>query len=121
MVLRLVYCRICGNISIKVENEMTIGLDLSFIKTGSLACWIMAVMFTYGAVVYQIYWYIVPVTLLVFIGIFLYRKESEIRKYEADKLVEKSKIEGEAKLNVEREKTNRQGISKFLGWLGKKL
>jgi uncharacterized membrane protein len=79
----------------------------------------MAVIFSYGVVVDPISWYIVPIVILVFIGIFLQIKESEIRRYEADRSVEKAKIESQGKVDVEKERTNRQWISKGLDWFKK--
>jgi type II secretory pathway component PulF len=86
-------------------------LDLSFIKTGSLACWIMAVLFTYGIVMYHVWWYTIGIVVIVPLGYLLYLEEVKIRRYEADKLVEKAKIESDARIGVEKERTNRSNIT----------
>ena len=107
---------------------MAIGLDLGVVKSGSIACWIIAVIFAYDTITYQNNLYLLLVVVFAIAGFLIYKEEVKIRKYEADKLIERSKIENEAKVNAEKEKTNRnntnllfRAVSKATDWIGKNL
>lgn len=87
---------------------MPLSLDLSTAKTCSIASFLIALLFTYGAITIPDYWLIPLAVSFVVIGLWLHNEEIKIRRYEADKLVEMSRLEKEKTVEAERLKTNRE-------------
>lgn len=81
---------------------------MSTAKTCSVASFLIALLFAYGAISIPNYW-LIPLTLIfVVIGLWLHNEETKIRRYEADKSVEKIKLEKEGAIEAERLKNERE-------------
>lgn len=90
--------------------DMSIGSELGFIKTLSLAFGIIAVIFAYQTFASQNNLYAIFVVVFALLALFSQIEENKVRRYEADKLVEKARLEAEGKINAEKEKTTRNNI-----------
>jgi|GEM_PF-6133398 len=87
---------------------MPLTLDLSTAKTCSVASFLIALLFAYGAVTTPNIWLVIFTLLFTGIGIWLHREEVKIREHEADIALERAQVEKEKTLESERLKTVRE-------------